>query len=182
MSAIKEIYEHEKVRMDAGVRNELHLFKEGSFLRAYGWSAWLACRFLHDFKVNKREFKDVGAPLAFIGFPESSLEKWLPEGVKQEALGEKHLLLRLSDQMLAPIADSMVNDYAAWFDNIPLTTAKDKLKREKETTVGDGELNLASPTITGIMQQVLKFPIESKSPIDSMNFLADVKRQIASLI
>jgi len=54
---------------------ELHLWKEGTFMRAYDWSAWLACRYLHDFKANKRQFKDIGDAVAYIGFPETSLGK-----------------------------------------------------------------------------------------------------------
>ena len=55
MAVIKEIAEQEKQRMASGIRNELHLYREGTFLRAYEWSAWLACRFLHDFKVHSRD-------------------------------------------------------------------------------------------------------------------------------
>lgn len=61
--------------MQAGQLGDVHLHKEGSFLRAYDWSAWLCCRYLHDFKVTKRQFKGIEAPVAYIGFPETSLVK-----------------------------------------------------------------------------------------------------------
>ncbi len=44
MSLSKEIVEQENSRFSANCM-ELHLYQEGSFLRAYDWSAWLACRF-----------------------------------------------------------------------------------------------------------------------------------------
>lgn len=63
MSITKEIAEQENRRSTAD-RMELHLWKEGTFLRAYDWSAWLACRYLHEFKVNKRQFKGIEEPVA----------------------------------------------------------------------------------------------------------------------
>ncbi len=53
--------------MQAGQLGNVHLWKEGSFLWAYDWSAWLCCRLLHDFKVTKRQFKGIEAPVAYIG-------------------------------------------------------------------------------------------------------------------
>ena len=57
MSLNKEIVEQES-RRQAADRGDVHLYKEGTFLRAYDWSAWLCCHYLHDFKVNKRLFKN----------------------------------------------------------------------------------------------------------------------------
>lgn len=47
----------------------IHLFQEGSFYRAYEWSAWLAHRFIKNFKVTHKKMKDVENPVAYIGFP-----------------------------------------------------------------------------------------------------------------
>lgn len=35
-------------------RAVIHLFQEGSFYRAYEWSAWLCHRFINQFKVTHR--------------------------------------------------------------------------------------------------------------------------------
>ena len=64
MSSIKEIIETESRELFNGQRDILHLHQEGSFYRAYEWSAFLACRYLHDFKVNKRVFKGIDKPVA----------------------------------------------------------------------------------------------------------------------
>jgi len=93
MSVIKELIEQERQLVQTGQLRDVHLHREGSFLRAYDWSAWLCCRYLHDFKVNKRAFKGIDEPVAYIGFPETSLGKWVPEGAEQRAEGEKHLVM-----------------------------------------------------------------------------------------
>jgi hypothetical protein len=47
MSLTKEIIEHERQQVQSGLLRDIHLHKEGTFLRAYNWSAWLCCRYLH---------------------------------------------------------------------------------------------------------------------------------------
>ena len=59
MSVTKELIEQERLQVQSGHCRDVHLHKEGTFLRAYDWSAWLCCRYLHDFKVNKRVFKGI---------------------------------------------------------------------------------------------------------------------------
>lgn len=182
MSVTKEIIEQEFALVASGERNVIHLHREGSFLRAYEWSAFLSCRYLHQFKVNKRMFKGIENPVVYIGFPETSLAKWMPEGAEQEALDEKHLAVRLPDMMLAEATpENMEASYVGWKDNIPLTETKPKDGRKVADGVfGGGEDGAV--TLTSIMQRVLAYPIESKSPLESMVFLADVKRQLANLI
>jgi hypothetical protein len=167
--------------MASGVRRELHLYREGTFLRAYEWSAWLACRFLHDFKVSKRRFKGADEPVVYIGFPEGSLLKWLPEGAEQHVAEENHLVLTLPDLLMADSMETIDGDYAEWRDAIPLMEARERSKKGSAGT--DSEMTASDPTtLTGIMQRILAFPIESRSPLESMTFLADVKQQLAALI
>jgi hypothetical protein len=61
----KEIIAHEALLMQGGERSVIHLHREGSFYRAYEWSAYLSCRYLHDFKVNKRVFNGIVLPEVF---------------------------------------------------------------------------------------------------------------------
>lgn len=183
MSLTKEIAEQENHRTTAD-RMELHLWKEGSFMRAYDWSAFLACRYLHEFKVTKRTFKGIDQSVAFIGFPETSLQKWLPEGAEQRVEGEKHLVVRLPDMMITDVLDVLSTAYAEWKEAIPLTESNPGLRKRggKELGLGDEVLPDSPATLTAIMQRVLAWPIESKSPLESMAFLADVKHQLAALI
>ena len=53
MSVTKELIEQERQLVQTGQLRDVHLHKEGTFLRAYDWSAWLCCRYLHDFKMNQ---------------------------------------------------------------------------------------------------------------------------------
>ena len=155
----------------------IHLHREGSFFRAYDWSAFLACRYLHEFKVNKRTFSGIEQPVAYIGFPETSLDKWMPEGAELIELEEKHLAVRLPDIMLQQDPPEVQDAaYFDWKGAIPLHENKGDKKMKAQQEHAD------HITLTGIMHRILAYPIESKSPLESMVFLADIKRQLAELI
>lgn len=74
MAQISEILTLEKDRTDSSI----HLFQEGSFFRAYEWSAWLCCWFISQFKVTHRKLKNIESSVVFVGFPVASLEKFTP--------------------------------------------------------------------------------------------------------
>lgn len=65
MSVTKELIEQEKQLVQAGQIRDVHLHREGTFLRAYDWSAFLCCHYLHEFKVSKRAFKGIDEPVAY---------------------------------------------------------------------------------------------------------------------
>lgn len=66
MSLTKERIEQERHQVQYGNLRDGHLHRECSFLRAYEWSAWLGCRYLHEFKVNKRAFKGIEGDIGYV--------------------------------------------------------------------------------------------------------------------
>lgn len=57
MSQLKEILEKEKERGSLEQCAVIHLFREGTFYRAYEWSAWLCLRYFTELKVTHRMLK-----------------------------------------------------------------------------------------------------------------------------
>ena len=185
MSLTKELIEKERQIVQSGQTRDIHLHREGTFLRAYDWSAWLCCRYLHDFKVNKRVFKGIDEPVAYIGFPETSLMKWMPEGAEQRVDGEKHLVVALPEVMLSDTPEDMAAAYTEWKETIPLTEAQPGLRKRgggRGTEAEDDGLTGSSVTLTGVMQRILAWPLESKSPLETVTFMADIKQRLAALI
>ena len=183
MASSKEIVEQEQQRMSNDIRYELHLFKEGTFLRAYEWSAWLACH-LNALSCQKRSFQGIEQPVVFIGFPVSSLQKWIPEDAEETAYDDKHLMIRLPERLIAEPAAEQPAAFASWKESLPLSESKASGKKR-----GDGHNDsdsmlpaMPSATITQVMQRILAYPLESKSPIDCMLFVAELKRQLAAMI
>lgn len=70
MAQLKDILEIERNRSEKGTYSTIYLFPEGTFYRAYEWSAWLCCRYINQFKATRRELKgEQGETVVFIGFP-----------------------------------------------------------------------------------------------------------------
>ncbi len=51
MTDLKEAIEKEKKRDTAAQARIMYFYKEGTFLRAYEWSAWLWCKYIK-FNIN----------------------------------------------------------------------------------------------------------------------------------
>jgi len=57
--------------------NTVYLYREGIFLKAYQHSACLMHLHIHEFKLSKRYIKSVNENVYSLGFPQSSVPKWL---------------------------------------------------------------------------------------------------------
>ena len=55
MAQLKEIFERESQRGTAESCTVIHLFQEGTFYRAYEWSAWLCVRYMWLFIVSLKQ-------------------------------------------------------------------------------------------------------------------------------
>ena len=116
MAAIKEILEFEADRTDREMQRAIHLFQEGSFYRSYEWSAWLMCRCLHEFKVTHRRMKGIEQSVTLIGFPVTSLSKWVTQYIERHDVSDKHIILTLAEDTLADLGDArkMSVEFDAW--------------------------------------------------------------------
>ena len=84
MPKIEEILQQERERNI----NDLVLFLEGKFWKAYEQSAYVLTR-LYGFKPTKRYIKLIGEEVISVGFPEESLQKYLSNA---RVDGEKKIL------------------------------------------------------------------------------------------
>lgn len=177
---LKEILEREQKRDDVRQCCTIHLFQEGTFFRAYEWSAWLSFRYIKQFKPTRRLLKNSDESVVFVGFPVSSLEKYTSEGFLVQAVAEKCVDIHLPESVFAADTDvEMLHvDYENWKSSVPLTEASKKRLQEKKY----GNPLEGASRLTDIMHHILEYPVEQKSPIESMLFLAEIKQQIATII
>ena len=185
MTQFKEILEREKNRELNGDFNTIVFIQEGSFYRAYEWSAWLCCRYINTFKVTRRIDKSeltADGTVLFVGFPITSVSKYIPETWDVKAIGEKCLSVSLPSDVFDPpkVESSLVDDFAHWKQSVPITaTKKGSLKNDlKAGSIGDGGFHRMSE----VLSEILSYPIEQKSPMECMSFVADLKQQIAAML
>ena len=178
MAKLKEILDAESQRGTMDQCRVIRLFQEGTFYRAYEWSAWLCVRYIQDFKATKRRFKSEDSAVVFIGFPLTSLSKYSPEGAEVTESEDKSVELLLPVGLFGDAADvaALTTDFANWKQGVPLAESS---KRDAPAGI-DGSQRPGR--LTDVMHRILVYPIEQKSPLESMQFLADVKRSIADII
>jgi len=180
MAKIKDILETESRHETLEQCRVIHLFQEGTFYRAYEWSAWLCVRYIHEFKANKRQFKNENANMVFVGFPVTSLQKFTPENVEVRHNAEGGMLVTLPETVFAPetTGRSLHEEFENWKQSVPLTeNSKKEMESEKRSGGGSHPFR-----ITDIMHQILSYPIEQKSPLECMSFLAEIKKGIAEIV
>ncbi|MBQ8701247.1 MAG: hypothetical protein IJ549_00590 [Prevotella sp.] len=180
MAKLKEILEAEAQRATLEQCREIHLFPEGTFYRAYEWSAWLCVRYIQDFKPTKRKFKSEDVPSVFIGFPVSSLQRYTPDDATVTVAEDKSVKLLLPEGVFQGVSDvsQLQTDFENWKDSVPLAESS-----KKESDGGKaGSTGQRPGRLTDVMHLILAYPIEQKSPLESMQFLADIKKSIAEII
>ena len=100
----------------------IHLFEEGTFYRAYQWSAWLCHRYIRNFKPTHRKLKQQDDSLIFVGFPISSLMNYFAVDFQQINVAEKQIDVILPLSLLGDSIEiaNMENDYANWKLSVPM--------------------------------------------------------------
>lgn len=191
MAKISEILEIEKERTEALTWNVIHLFKEGGFYRAYNWSAWLIVTVAYSddvrkgqsdrkpLNVSRKKTKSGDNDFAFVGFPLKSMEKFIPYHTSFTPVNDCQIDITIElPATETPISyEVLQQSFDEWKQSIAIQ--EDKPKREG---VSPDEAVQASPrSITQVMQQVLSFPLESRTPMECMSFISLLKQQLAAL-
>lgn len=96
-------------------------FEEGNFVRFYEHSAWILS-VTQGLKPSKRIFKNVGIEIVSVGFPQTSLGKYIPNGLRRDD-GVWEALVSIPQ---TPI-------FEEWKASVPLTVPE--RKGEPEITV-----------------------------------------------
>lgn len=167
---------------DLSQLNKINLFTEGSFVRAYDFSAWLYLNVLHPddkefaLQTTHRRTKD-GADYAFIGWPMSSMAKYIPPLLEAEVIGEKHSVITISDDLALKNEAYPIQQYQEWMDSIPLKEGKVKKSDDKSDKGLPREMS-----ITMILQQMLGYDLSKHSPLEWGEFIMKIKEQLSRII
>lgn len=169
MAQIGDILEKERKRETDCDGRVIHLFQEGCFYRAYERSAWLCVKHVNpQMKVTRKALKGDDESFCFVGFPVTSLPKYSPDGAEASPAGEKEVDIVLPEDMAATgDREEAEKEFEAWKQEQPLTDPKQKDRNGEGLAFGGGPPK-GVRTITEIMHDILAYPVESKSPIESM--------------
>lgn len=159
MATIKSVLE--KVR--ASPPDKILLHKEGVFWKAYEQSAMKIYECIRHCMLKRKKIKTVGHDVVSAGFPLSSLESWA--GKRQFCVVDDWAEISLSDEEIG-----MLPCFEEWKKRIS-DLADITVPKEKE----DKDARSLSVTV---ISRITEFPVESKTPVECMLFLLDIKRMI----
>lgn len=188
-----EILEIEKERSESSTWNVIHLFKDGSFYRAYEWSAWLTAvvafnelvrKGTQDRKpltVTRKKDKNSDGTFAFVGFPLNSMDKYIPSKIGFNPISDSQIdiSIELPSDIGEVSFEAISKKIEEWKDGVPI-------KEEKPKKGKSDDIPFAMPSdrpmsITGIMTQIIAYPLEQKSPMDVVAFVSDIRKRLVML-
>ena len=184
--------EFEKLRQDAESWNKIFLHKDGKFFRAYEWSAWLIKTLVcsEAFQKERGDVKILAAnryvtkkgEYVSVGFPLESLSKYMPnyEDVDFETI-EDYATFTVEMPYEEDVTyEALQAAFMEWKQSLPEKDTRGGQKASRSTARIDSEGSRVG--MFQILSQVLSYPLESKTPSDNAEFIASLKRQLASLL
>lgn len=183
IAEITEIENNRKSKEQYGV---IHLLNESNFYRAHDWSAWLMTMFPtgeavnSPLKVSAKKLKD-GYIEAWVGFPVSSLEKYVPNdgSVQFQPVSDTQIdvVVKLTDDLMETDFESFRKLVDDWKGTLPLNDGKKQRREEREVSEAEPRIM----RISDVLGQLLSFPLESKSPMEAWEFLRVIRQKIVAM-
>ena len=174
---LKEVFTKEQSRKEMVDYRTIYLIPEGTFYRAYEWSAWLCHRYVSQFKPTHRLLKNAEDSVVFVGFPMTSLERHTPEGATMTEQEDKTMAIILPETLLGETTtEQLQTDYANWKRSVPLVKSKEQGAKNQDKNA------MTDVSVEGVVKRILAYPIEQHSPMEAMAFLSEIKQQLSERV
>jgi hypothetical protein len=156
----------EKIKHSAA--NEVRIYLEGSFWIAYEQSAYWF--FLHKgYKPTKKFVKCLGQEVVSVGFPKKTvvLENFIKDNKDIKDIKDI-TVINDTAKIIFLEEDISLPEFEAWKNSIELRT--DEVLPPSRQTVSP-----AAAAETSIVERIRSFPLENKTPMECMMFLAELR-------
>lgn len=183
--------EYEKQRSDLESWKKVILHKDGKFYHAYNQSAFLVKTYICTEAFQKargdssilQAFRYVtkNNDYALLGFPVESLSKYIPEYEDVRAMEDGDDLEISIAMPQDETAESLQEAFEKWCGELPV----------KETKKGDGKNALKGVSQAAILNRsglfqivakVISYPVENTTPAQNMEFISQLKQEVAGLL
>ena len=141
--------------------NEIKIYLEGVFWIAYEQSAYYFWK-LKGYKPTKKFVKIVRAEVVSVGFPGSVLEEM---GILEK--GEKEKKTYIAFEISEAISE---NEFLEWKKGLTMSMLP--------LVKTGGNMGNVSPSQSSVIEQIKKFDIAIKTPMECAIFLAEIKKKI----
>lgn len=172
---IKEI-----IQIENGNHNTIILWREGIFWRAYEKSAYAFSMQIRPYKPTRKWVVAVKQDVISLGFPASAAET---------VLDAHQVLLQQDNRLVLAASPITAEDFESWKQAVAMTLP-DNGRQQKDGTrplmpaSAPAQLpsSATAPANTGcddLAGCIRRFNIESKTPVECMLFLMELKRRLA---
>lgn len=189
---LNDALDNEKNRSEKESWNKIYLHKDGKFFHVYEWSAWLVKNFLctEEFQKERGDTKMLSAFMyrtknseyIILGFPIESYSKYIPSYENATPLEKDDMLIEI--ELPFDTSEITYDELRAMFEEWRATCEiKDSKKQQRAEAIRESSASALSKSgIFHILTQVLSYPVEKSTPADNINFISNLKQQIASLL
>lgn len=185
--------QYEGMRDDPQSWNKIYLNKDGKFFHAYQWSAWLLKRYVctEELQQSRGDEKMLAASrtptkdgeYVMAGFPVESLGKYVPEyeamNPVEDGGGDVVFEIALPADFNGKSYEELSAVFKEWYDTCPMREPKQKPGKPAPTS---SQMATGRNGMFHILSQILSYPVESKTPVENVEFIGELKRQIVSLL
>lgn len=172
---VKEI-----IQIENGNRNTIILLREGIFWRAYEKSAYAFSMQVHPYKPTRKWVIAVKQDVVSLGFPVSAAENVL-NGCK--------VLMRQEARLVQAASPIDPDGFEVWKQTVPRSlppavvapepAAASPVMEPAASSVVSPAVSAVGQCCDGLADCIRRFNIESKTPVDCMLFLMELKRKLA---
>ena len=183
-------FAREKERKDISDWKTIYLYREGTFLRAFNASAWLLATYVYNDEFRKQVggkqplqvqhlMSKTNGDYIFAGFPVASMDKYVTMCDKRDENSDV-VVLTMCD-IIAPLfqtVEEYEEAYAKYLASLP--PAKDKKDKPKQqqsfNSEDDGANVMASGGLFEILRSIVAYPLEEKTPLETVDEFRRLKR------
>lgn len=189
---LTDALENERNRTSEESWNKVFLHKDGKFYHIYEWSAWLVKTYIctEEFQRERGDAKLLLAQLyntknasyVILGFPIESLSKYIPnyENATQLENGDIILEIELPDAENVTY-EELQSNYEEFRNTCPIKENKKHGNFGSQGNVNNAVL-MSRSGIFNILSQVLSYPVEKSTPTQNIDFISNLKQQVAALL
>ena len=183
-------FAREKERKDISDWKTMYPYREGTFLRAFNASAWLLATFVYNDEFRKQIggkqplqvqhlLSKTNGDYIFAGFPVASIDKYVTMCDKRDENSDV-VVLTMYD-IIAPLfqtVEEYEEAYAKYLASLPpAKEKKDKPKQQQSfNTEDDGANVMASGGLFEILRSIVAYPLEEKTPLETVDEFRRLKR------
>lgn len=160
----------QKLALETAESNNIYLYREGLFWKAYERSAIKFIQTITAYQVNTRFCKVVNMEVISLGFPDAVLPKIL-ENREYDKIDEKQLAIRsvlLGDEEFATAKNQCISSI------MPVSRQAVPLK--------NSPVRMESDAGVRVLERLRLYDIAGATPIECMIFLSSLKKQLENNI